>query len=105
MRTVLLGCLLLLAACHRHPTVESGGIKVYAHVWEKTKNELRFRAGPDLDCSPYELEFTLAAKEGKIPTSVYAEGCGRGALYSRLLRRHGPMAKHTDVNTVWERMN
>jgi hypothetical protein len=104
MRLLLLTSM-LLAACHRHPTVESGGIAVYAHIWEKTKSELRFRAGPDLDCSPYELEFTLSAKQGKIPTSVYVEGCGRGALYSRLLRRHGPVAKYTDANTQWERMN
>ncbi len=103
MRTILLGSFLLLAACHEK--VQSGGITVYAATWRQTQHELKFRAGPDLGCPVDAVTFTLAAKQGRIPTAVYAEGCGRSALYQRLLRRHGITARPTDSNTVWKRMN
>lgn len=104
MRALIVFVLLACVGCH-HETVTSGGIVVYKAWMDKATNELRYQAAGDLECSPSQLEFTLAGKDGKVPTRVYAEGCGRSALYARLLRRHGPMGKRTDANSIWERVN
>lgn len=98
LRTLVL--LSVVTACGE--TITSGGIVVRKKWWTKTVNELRYQASIDLRCDLDSIEFTLAAKQGKIPTKVYAEGCSSQALYTRRLRRH--LGRRTDRNTVWERV-
>lgn len=91
----LLGC--VVAGCH--PTVMSGGIEVYEHVWRRTDQELRYRAAMTLQCDAPSVALTLMQRQGKIPTVVHAAGCGRQAVFSRQLRRHH--GKLTTANTTW----
>lgn len=100
--TLVLLSVSVLTACGE--TITSGGIVVYKKWWTKTVDELRYQASIDLRCDLDSINFTLAAKQGKVPTKVYAEGCSSQALYIRRLRRHGVLGKRTDRNTVWERV-
>ena len=90
----------VLTACGE--AITSGGIVVYKKWWTKTVDELRYQASIDLRCDLDSIDFTLVAKQGKVPTKVYAEGCSSQALYVRRLRRH--LGRRTDRNTVWERV-
>lgn len=98
-KNVVLLTVLLCLACGRKPKVESGGIEVYASIWERTENEIRLRASVDLGCPPDDIVATLAQKQGKYPTVVHARCNDIQAIYSRRLRHS--MGRTTTKNTVW----
>jgi hypothetical protein len=88
--------LLALMACA--PVIENNGIRVYEKYWEPVEREINVRARIDLQCPVVDV--LLLSRQGKAPVSVSAEGCGRTAVYQRLLRHHGPF--HSIKNTVWQ---
>ena len=98
MQNRLLPAALMIAACA--PTLENNGIRVYVKYWEPVEREISLRARVDLQCSAVDV--LLLNRQGKLPVNVAAEGCGRTAIYQRLLRRKGPFFHHTTTNTVWE---
>lgn len=89
---------LFVTGCHRHPVVESGGIQVYERYWEDARSAVTARAQIELGCPSVSAE--LVAKQGRYPTEVSVQGCGRSALYHRTLRRHH--GKYTTKNTTWQ---
>jgi hypothetical protein len=91
--------LLALMACS--PVIENNGTRVYAKHWEPVEREINVRARIDLQCPIVEV--LLLSRQGKLPVSVSAEGCGRTAIYQRLLRRHH--GHYTSKNSVWELMS
>lgn len=86
---------LLLAAC---ATIENNGVRVYPKYWDPVEREISARARADLQCP--QVKALLLKRQGKAPVSVSAEGCGRTAVYMRLLRHRGPF--HTTANSVWQ---
>lgn len=97
MRPALLAALLFMACTQ---PVYSGGMPVHPKLWEPVKYELTRRAAVDLGCYQQYVELTLLKKEGKAPTLVFAQGCGRSAIYSRALRHH--FGHRTTANTQWD---
>lgn len=87
---------LVLAACA--PVIENNGIRVRVSYWEPVEREIAARARADLQCP--QAQVLLLKRQGKAPVSVSAEGCGRIAVYTRLLRhRRGFL---TTANSEWE---
>ena len=87
---------LALSACA--PTIENNGVRVREAYWGPVEREIRARARADLQCP--EITVLLLKRQGKAPVSVSAEGCGRTAVYLRVLRHRGPF--HTTANSVWQ---
>lgn len=85
-RTVwILACVLLSgSACAGDKVLVVDGISVYEAHWTKTQDELRSRAGFELDCPEDQLEFHLFRRFGRSPTEVGVEGCGRRETYTRV---------------------
>jgi len=75
--------LITAAGCAGNRIVVNG-VEVYEKVWNQTKGELGPRAAFDLDCQA-EMNFVLNRKVGRIPVEVVVTGCGREALYTRMV--------------------
>jgi hypothetical protein len=73
----------LICACG--PTVQSGGITVYADQWAATTRELAYHANADMGACGSRT-FTLLERYKSAPVRVAVDGCGLSGVYERRKR-------------------
>lgn len=74
---------LLVAGCAGSVVVVDG-IEVYESHWMEAQRQVGPRASFELDCPEEQLQFRLFRREGRAPSEVGAEGCGRREVYTRV---------------------
>jgi hypothetical protein len=87
LTTALIACALTATACaERRRVITNNGIEVYERYWNAAVQSLSGRAQIDLGCTQSELSYLLISRQGKVPTQIMVEGCGRRGLYARRVR-------------------
>lgn len=85
IRTYVLGCLCVLAACAQ-ASIQMDGFILEQERTEELLASLRRRASFDLDCPPQELNFTMLAVHDDagpdMPKQVGVTGCSKRATYT-----------------------
>lgn len=87
LTTALIACAIAVTACaERRRVITNNGIEVYERYWNAAAQSLSGRAQIELGCTQPELSYLLISRQGKVPTQIMAEGCGRRGLYARRVR-------------------